>query len=199
MGARETYLEAAEAFARQVELLPEDLGGPGSPGLGDWDLRALVGHTSRSLVTVSTYLAQPAESVEVPGAAAYYLAIAHLTAGPAVTERGRQAGAALGADPRATVRSLLATVVDDLSGADDDRLLTTLAGGMRLADYLPTRTFELVVHGTDIAAATGIDWTPPAAALAEAVALAAEIALAGGDGVPLLRALTGRGGGVTVL
>jgi hypothetical protein len=70
---------------------------------------------------------------------------------------------------------------------------------MRLRDYLPTRVFELVVHGTDIALATGLDWAPPADAVAASVALAGEIAVASGDGVPLLRALTGRGGDVRVL
>ena len=38
------------------------------PGLGEWDIRALVGHTSRSLVTVEVYLARPAASVEVASA-----------------------------------------------------------------------------------------------------------------------------------
>lgn len=190
---RSTYLAAAEAYADLVDRLPADLGGPGAPGLGDWDLRALVGHTSRSLVTVSTYLAQPAESVEVASAAGYYLAIRGLTSGPEVDERGRQAGQALGDDPATAVRRLLEAVADDLVAATDDQLLTTLAGGMRLRDYLPTRTFELVVHGTDIAVATGLDWTPPADALAESLALAAETALATGDGIPALRALTGRG------
>lgn len=196
---RSTYLEAAEAYADLVDRLPADLGGTGAPGLGDWDLRALVGHTSRSLVTVSTYLARPAESVEVTSAAAYYVAVRGLTSGPEVDERGRQAGLALGDDPATAVRRLLETVADDLVAATDDQLLTTLAGGMRLRDYLPTRTFELVVHGTDIASATGLDWAPPADALAESLALAAEVALGAGDGVPALRALTGRGPAPTVV
>lgn len=197
--ARETYLEAAEAYADLVDRLPVDLGGPDAPGLGSWDLRALVGHTSRSLVTVSTYLAQPAETVDVPSAAAYYLAVRDLTSGADVDERGRQAGLALGDDPQGAVRRLLETVADDLVAATDEQLLTTLAGGMRLRDYLPTRTFELVVHGTDIAVAAGLDWLPPGDALAEAVSLAAEIAVSAGDGVGVLRALTGRGGQVTVV
>lgn len=199
MDPREVFLGAAEAYAELVERLPADLGGPGSPGLGEWDLRALVGHTSRSLVTVSAYLDRPADTVEVPSAAAYYLATRAMAAGPEVAERGVQAGATLGDDPAGAVRRLLETVADDLVAAPDDRLLTTVAGGMRLRDYLPTRTFELVVHGSDIATAAGLDWSPPGDALAATVALAGEIAVAGGDGVRLLRALTGRGGDVRVL
>ena len=48
--SRVAFLSAADSFVAQVARIPvRDLAGP---GLGDWDLRALVGHTSRSLVTV---------------------------------------------------------------------------------------------------------------------------------------------------
>ena len=193
---RDSYLAAAEAFAYLVARLPHDLSGP---GLGEWDLRALVGHTSRSLVTVSTYLRRPADAVDVATPAAYLVAMRRLAAGPEVTERGRQAGLALGEDPAGAVRTLVEAVADDLVGATADQLLTTLAGGMRLRDYLPTRTFELVVHGTDVAAAAGLDWSPPSAALAESLALAAQAALESGAGVPVLRSLTGRRDAVSIL
>ena len=81
------------------------------PGLGAWDLRSLVGHTCRSLVTVETYLDQPAADIEVATAPDYYVAIAPALAGegPEIVERGRQAGLALGADPASYVaRSRLA-------------------------------------------------------------------------------------------
>ena len=71
-------------------------------------------------------------------------------------------------------------------------MIETIAGGMRLSDYLPTRTFELVVHTLDIAAALGRDTSAPPQALAEAVHLATELAVLKGDGQPLLLALTGR-------
>ena len=73
--------------------------------------------------------------------------------------------------------ALLADATAALDGAADDDLLTTIAGGMRLAAYLPTRTFELAVHGADIAAATGLPVTFPPAVLAEAAALAARTAV----------------------
>jgi hypothetical protein len=97
--SRTAYLSASRSFAAQVaRIRPVDLDGP---GLGDWDLRSLVGHTSRSLVTVETYLDQPADDVVVAGAPEYYLAIADFgNADPAaVTERGRAAGQALGHAP----------------------------------------------------------------------------------------------------
>ena len=164
------------------------------PGLGEWDLRALIGHTSRSLVTVVEYLGRPAATVEVATPEAYYEAAAGLMrADPAaVVERGRAAGAALGDDPAAAFRARLAGAVAALEHADDDDLLTTIVGGMRLAEYLPTRTFELVVHGADIAGATGVPVAFPRLVLAEAAALAARVAVELGEGPAVLAALTGR-------
>lgn len=198
MSPIETYLDAAEAFAAQVAELPSDLPGP---GLGEWDLRSLVGHTSRSLLTVTTYLTEPAETLEAESAADYYLKIDSLGLDPAdVAERGRQAGVALGDDPASGVRRMVETVADALVSASDDLVITTIVGGMRLSDYLPTRVFELVVHGLDIAAAVGTTWTPPEAALSEATLLAARIALLRGDGARLIRLATGReAGGISVV
>ena len=95
---------------------------------------------------------------------------------------------------------------------DGTELLTTIAGGMRLADYLPTRTFELVVHTADLATAIGLPaetsvgapgevpggapsdapGVVPAAAARQALDLVAELAVADGRAVPLLLAATGR-------
>ena len=57
------------------------------PGLGEWDVRALVGHTSRSLLTVESYLRRPAESVQIQSAAEYYRATRSIATGPDVAER----------------------------------------------------------------------------------------------------------------
>ena len=192
-----TYLEVADSFAELVASLPADLSGP---GLGDWDLRALVGHASRSLVTVSEYLRKPAASVDVETAVDYVAGLASVANDDGVTRRGVEAGELLGDDPAGAVRLLLDAVTDDLARARPDQLVTTYAGGMRLGDYLPTRSFELVVHGLDIVAAVPVRWTPPPAALAEAVHLATEVALRRGEGSLLLRLVTGREpGGLSIV
>jgi hypothetical protein len=197
IGWAATYLEAAGSFVDLVGTLPSPLAGP---GLGDWDLRSLVGHTARSLVTVSEYLRRPAAELELESAAEYVARLAEAADDPGVTRRGVQAGERLGDDPPDAVRLLLDAVIDDLGGADPDQLVTTYAGGMRLRDYLPTRTFELVVHCLDIAAAVPARWTPPGAALSEAVQLAAEVAVRRGEGTLLLRLVTGREpGGVSIV
>jgi hypothetical protein len=195
--SRAAFLSAAESYVAQVASIPVDaLTGP---GLGEWDLRSLVGHTSRSLVTVETYLEQRAEEVAVPTAAAYYLAIAGALGaggsdGAAIVERGRQAGLALGEDPAAYVRDLADRVGERLAAFDGDYLLTTIAGGMRLDEYLRTRIFELVVHGFDIAVASGVDPAFAEEPLVDAATLAAEVAALSGGARELLLAVTGRQG-----
>ena len=189
---RTTFLAAAGTVADLVDAIPDTAWD--GPGLGEWDLRALVGHTSRSLITVVTYLGQPAATEEVGTPEAYYAMIARAGGAnsPGVAERGRAAGAALGDEPAVAFRALQADATAALDRATDDDLLTTIVGGMRLAAYLPTRTFELTVHGADIAAATGLPVTFPPAVLAEAAALAARTAVELGRGPAVLAALTGR-------
>jgi uncharacterized protein (TIGR03083 family) len=188
-----TFADAAVAYADLViRIGPDQWAGP---GLGDWSMRSLVGHASRSLITVESYLNQPAERVQVESAPAYYLAIRSALSADraAVTERGVQAGLALGDDPAAAVADLIDRVLP-LVERDDDPIITTIAGGMRLSAYLPTRTFELVVHGFDIARAAGLPY--PAfgvAALTEVATVAAETAVLLGRGPELILALTGRG------
>ncbi|MEU5842912.1 maleylpyruvate isomerase N-terminal domain-containing protein [Rhodococcus sp. NPDC047139] len=188
-----TYLSAVRSFADLVRRIPENRWD--GPGLGGWDLRALTGHASRSLTTVVTYLDSPADTEDIESPEQYYVHVAELMSalGPDdVLERGRRAGADLGADPATTVDALSRSVIDRL-GAGEDRPIRVIGGaGMRLHSYLPTRTFELAVHGLDIAAAAGVPFTPAADVLEEATLLAARIALALGDGTTVLMALTGR-------
>ena len=83
----------------------------------------------------------------------------------------------------------MAPLVDAQAGGE---LLTTIVGGMRLTDYLPTRTFELVVHTADLATVLGLSREPPVAAATHALEIMTGLALAGGNAGPLLLAATGR-------
>jgi hypothetical protein len=188
--SQQAFTDAAEWFVRTAALVGTHWDGP---GLGEWDVRALVGHTSRSLLTVEEYLARPAATVEVASTAGYYRAIRGMTTGPAVAQRGRDAGAALGDDPAAGVAQIAARVLPVVAACTGDELPTTIAGAMRLADYLPTRTFELVVHTCDLARALGEPMDVPPTAAAQALALVSELAVADGTAGPLLLAATGRG------
>lgn len=188
-----TFRSAATAFADLVHAIPESAWD--GTGLGDWDLRALVGHASRSLITVSTYLRTPADREDVTSPADYYAWVhEHLaTAAPgAIVERGRQAGRDLGEHPAVAVDALLERALADVAAVDDP-LITVIGGlGLRLSTYLPTRVFELAVHGLDVARAAGLDFTVPDDALAEATVLAARISVRLGTATPVLLALTGR-------
>jgi hypothetical protein len=185
------FRDAATEFVGTAARVGE---GWDHPGLGEWDLRALAGHTSRSLLTVETYLARPAAAVEVASALDYYRVTAAVAAGPAVAARGREAGAALGAEPAAAVAAIAARVLPLLDGRNGSELVTTVAGGMRLADYLPTRTFELAVHTADLAVALGEPPVVPDSAAAQALDLVADLAVTRGLAGPLLLAATGRPG-----
>ncbi|KUH75799.1 mycothiol maleylpyruvate isomerase [Mycolicibacterium novocastrense] len=187
-----TFASAAHSFADLVGRIPADAWS--GPGLGDWDLRSLVGHTSRSLTTVLTYLETPADREDIATPQEYYARVnpAALGLDPAdVAERGRQAGRDLGDDPAAAVADLVSRTLARLETVDDPMIRVLGGLGIRLRTYLPTRTFELAVHSLDIARAVGLSFTLPGSVLEEALVLAARIA-AGGDGQTVLMALTGR-------
>jgi uncharacterized protein (TIGR03083 family) len=197
---RDAFAEAGDYFVATVARVPAD--GWDRPGLGEWSVRALVGHTSRALLTVETYLAAGAARVDVPGPVEYFLVGLATADHGAIAERGRQAGAALGADPAEAVRALAERVVARVQRAADTDLVGTPAGGMTLIAYLPTRVFELAVHTLDLAAALGVTGSLPDAAAAVTLDLVAALARRRGRDTELLLAATGRGAlpaGYTVL
>lgn len=188
-----TFESAARSFADLARRIPSD--GWDGPGLGDWDLRSLVGHASRSLITVSTYLQAQAQNENVTTPQDYYVQIADYASNAgaeAITERGRQAGRDLGDDPVGTIDGLIERVTGELATAGNP-LIAVIGGlGIRLHNYLPTRTFELAVHSLDIARATGLSLDLPDVVLDDATELAARIAVATGRGAEVLMSLTGR-------
>ncbi len=168
------------------------------PGLGVWTVRDLIGHASRSFLTIETYLAAPAEpdAPRLATPAEYYAAALGSVAGTSadeVAERGRAAGRALGEDPVAGLATLAGRVRALVEATPDDAPVATPFGTMTLAAYLPTRGFELTVHGLDRCRALG--WNPPAGLTGTApAALGFVVGLAGPEqAAAALMALTGRG------
>lgn len=195
MDFRRTFRSAAVAYVNLVSRA----GRWDGPGLGDWTLRDLVGHTvSSALRQVPAVLASPAAEVAVCSAEGYWAfargvpADVYRAAVAASSADARQTGLLLGDDPGEVVRELAGRATQALAAAGDDDVVATPVGGMRVGDWLPTRTFELVVHGMDTAAALGVPHGLSPEAVAEATGLAARIAVALGEGDLLLRALTGR-------
>jgi uncharacterized protein (TIGR03083 family) len=191
----QVFEQAATAFCALVQQVPAHRWG--DHGLGDWDLRALVGHAGRALTTVVEYLGQAGdEPAQLTDAAAYFATATRLMPAAQLNEsvrlRGVQAGAQLGKDPAATVRGWLTDAVNALHATSGDPVVPTVVGRMPLSAYLPTRTFELTVHGLDLAATLGVDAAWPEAALIETIRLAGDVAVHTGNATTVLRALTGR-------
>ncbi len=191
-----TFIRSAESFLAllgQIRAAQWEL-----PGLGNWTVRSLAGHTARSIVTVENYLAnEAAAQITIPTAEAYYAAIAASTTdaadAAAVEARGVEAGKWLGSDPVARVTAALAHARELLDSQPPDRIVTVIGGmGIPLPEYLRTRLFELVVHSIDLSRATGIATALPVEALTTAAAVASGIAISRGQGEDLLLALTGR-------
>ena len=174
-------------------------------GLGEWTVLDLVGHTSRALSTVWEYLTDSVGEPELQEVIDYYrgFALVKGSAGVAlnagIAERGRQAGTELGGDPAATVMKLRDEVVEIVNTVSLDRLVTSRGGSIRMREYLPTRTLELIVHGLDLhralTAAGAVDLPPvPSSSLADVAHVLVDVAAAHGPDslAELATAVTGR-------
>lgn len=185
------FLAAGEAFVELVDRIPS--GSFSDPGLGVWDIRGLTGHTCRALLTVPTYLERPAKKVLRASAAEYFAATRDSVDHNAIAQRGIEMGATLGTDPAVAVQKALEqsrAALRKVRGTNP--LIETIAGGMHLHSYLPTRTFELVVHSSDLAVASGQTYGAPADALEQSLRIIADLARLRGVGLDLVRSLTGR-------
>jgi uncharacterized protein (TIGR03083 family) len=187
------FEQSAHAFVDLVHQIPADAWN--APGLGEWTVRSLVGHTTRAILTVEQYLHldDPGE-VNVPDAEHYYAQVyVQFTDPDAVRERGVEAGRWLGEDPALRIVEALGRANLEIELAGPQRVVSIGGMGIPLPEYLRTRVLELVVHTFDIARAIGRPAEVPVAAIEAATALAASTAALRGDGEAVLRALTGRG------
>ena len=189
---RTAFREAGSSFVDTVSRVPPDA--LDDPALGVWSVQELIGHTCRALLTVEQYAGREAGAPgRMAGPADYFCEVLRdRSIHEAVAERAADAAAALGDDPASAVAGIvdgLSRLVDVLP---DDHSMGTPWGEMRLADYLPTRTFELVVHTLDLAGAVGKDNPLPESALSVALGLATEIAARSGRSEEVLMALAGR-------
>lgn len=179
MMPRTAYKEAMGFFVSTTsKIKPEQWDGP---GLGEWTVRDLVGHTARAMLTVTQFAnldahAQPT-AAEVPSAAAYYQrAFVGEGVNERVAERGRQTAQELGPDLPTVIARIAAETSALIDTLPDDHIFVSLIGGITLADYLPTRTVELVVHTLDLQVAIGNNDAPPRDAMRSTLVLLAELA-----------------------
>jgi hypothetical protein len=173
------YAAASDFFVEVVGAVPATR--YAEPWSDDWRILDLIGHGNRAHTLVVEYLEHPMETMP-PG----YLEPS------AIAERGRQAVAALGDDPAATVWDCAQRTRATIAEVRDDAVVGTPFGTMPLCDYLPSRCAELVLHGLDLARAVGIDMTPDDHALRGCLGFIVDRAVTRGDGSLVARALSGR-------
>ncbi|QQM41890.1 maleylpyruvate isomerase family mycothiol-dependent enzyme [Streptomyces liliifuscus] len=152
-------------------LTPEQLAGP--TRLGDWTVRVLAGHLTMALEAVSRGL----DKDEPTGQPRLALLDWPFATAPRADEVDDDVHALAAAEPDldALCERTLARFTERLPGAPDGRLLVTRVGVMTLADYLVTRTVELVVHTDDLnAAVPGLDVPYDRQALAACTRLLAD-------------------------
>ena len=189
---RQGYREAADFFVETVRRVPNDQWD--APALGVWSVRSLVGHASRALLIVEQFSKVPPASIDIEDSVDYYQrAFTGAGTNERIAERGHQTGEELGPDPARAVADMRDRVLGLVDSLPDDHPLGTLIGGIRLIDYLPGRTTELVVHTLDLAVALGIEARPPRQALSDTHHLLADLALESGHGPSFALAATGRG------
>lgn len=151
-------------------LTPEQLALP--TRLGDWTVRELAAHVTMAVETVSRNLDREAPPKAELALLDWPFATAARASGIADDTR---ALAGANADLDALYARTEQRLTERLADAPGTRLLATRTGAIALADYLVTRTVELVVHTDDLnAAVPGLDIPYDRQALAACTRLLAD-------------------------
>ncbi|MEW2396678.1 sterol carrier family protein [Streptomyces sp. NPDC046862] len=151
-------------------LTPDQLAAP--TRLGDWTVRDLAAHLTMAVGTVSRNLERP----EPPKAELALLDWPFATAARAADiDEGTKELARANPDLDALYADTEQRLTAALASTPGTRLLDTRTGAISLADYLVTRTVELVVHTDDLnAAVPGLDVPYDRQALAACTRLLAD-------------------------
>ncbi|MFJ7196139.1 MULTISPECIES: sterol carrier family protein [unclassified Streptomyces] len=141
--------------------------------LGDWTVRELAVHLTMALSAVTRNLELPEPTAEKPDLTLVEWPFRTADRAARIADDTK----ALAVD-RSDLDALYGEVAgrfeELVPGAGDERLLPTRLGVMRLADFLVTRTVELVVHTDDLNEAAGLDIPYDRQALAACTRLLAD-------------------------
>ncbi|MEU9559878.1 maleylpyruvate isomerase family mycothiol-dependent enzyme [Streptomyces fumanus] len=164
------FAQYGHVRAAVATLTPEQLALP--TRLGDWTVRELVAHFGMVFAAPHRMLGMSEPPRPDGHLAAWPLAIA--AAAPAIADTARER-AAQHPDLDAHLAEMERQFAADLDAHPGTRLLDTGSGALPLADYLVTRTVELVVHTDDLNdAVPGLDVPLDRQALAAATRLLAD-------------------------
>ena len=175
--SREAFEQAVPLFVETVARVRPDQWD--MLALGVWNVRDLVGHTSRAMLTVEQYATVGANRTGFGTA-------------DEIAERGRAAGRALGDDPAGAVREIATRVLGLAGGLPDDHPVKTPAGERPLVRYLGSRVTELTIHTVDLASALGLEVEAPEECWRVTLHALADMAVRGGAAKEVAFALTGR-------
>ncbi|MET9609692.1 sterol carrier family protein [Streptomyces sp. NPDC006512] len=150
------------------DLTPEQLARPS--GLGDWTVADLAAHVAWIADSLAAGLARPPAAVAELPAVEWPFATASLAGKISEAARETLDGAPL---PELYERAA-ARMADQLERNPGGRVLDLWIGDMTLADFLVTRTVELVVHTDDLNRAAGLEIPVERQALAACTRLLAD-------------------------
>ncbi|MEW1637334.1 sterol carrier family protein [Streptomyces sp. NPDC093801] len=150
------------------DLGPEQLGLPS--GLGDWSVGDLAGHVAWIADSLAAGLARPPAAVAELSAVEWPFATASLAG--KISEAARET--LTGAPVPELFERAGARLAEALEANPGSRVMDLWIGDMTLADFLVTRTVELVVHTDDLNRAAGLDIPVERQALAACTRLLAD-------------------------
>jgi uncharacterized protein (TIGR03083 family) len=160
-------------------------------GLGDWTVRELYAHVARGVTTLAGLVATPTiGEPELPDAAAYFAAVMAWGADGARQVAGTAtefAAAHSITDLTGQFDVVAATTLADARAAAES-VVPTIAGSMRLSDYVLTRVLEATVHLLDLCDAVADTDPPPDRAVRRTVDVLADLLPA----TDFIRLATGR-------
>lgn len=165
--ARRGAMAQFGVVADAVEALP-DKAFRRKTRLGAWTVAHLVAHLVSNVDALTRALDHPPPD-DKPMLVLDYLGSMR-TVAPAVAERAVEL--AKGVPPtelRERMRTAVTDVTEALLGVSLARVVGVRLGAIHLSGFLVTRCVETVVHGLDLAAATGVEVTPDPTALAVVV------------------------------
>ncbi|MCZ4125493.1 maleylpyruvate isomerase family mycothiol-dependent enzyme [Streptomyces sp. H39-S7] len=136
-------------------LTPAQLALPS--GLPGWDVRLLVAHIVRQIDAVGMLLSEPAPDPAPPVTGLSVWAVSTAAIAERLDASTRETAAGMG-DPVAAIDAASENLTPFLDEAvRADRIVPHVFGAMRALDMTVTRLVELVVHGDDLARATGVE------------------------------------------
>ncbi len=189
------FLKCAYDFKNLIEQINEST--YAQIALGNWTCISLIGHTLRSIRTVSVYVADPLFDIEpdLKVASDYFgvLDLKNKSLMEQVELRGISEGESIKHDVLGQVETSIKDVITDVSQLSSKAVVKVIQDlTIPVTEYLKTRIFELTVHSLDIAKAMNLEFKPNDEAIKICIEILIKVAEKSHILPDILLALTGR-------